>query len=202
MGKCTRCNSEESENDFRFAIVATASSSETQNYVVAKKTTTTVYEKLTSVERTCICNSCIKKERVMYVLKWTALIAFGVFAALAVAGLRTGSFGAWVFIGLAIGTVIGAICVLIHAMGRKDAFFASDIRSAATSKKDSTKYRFVPVESSLYIAKGQDKPDIGTFKERSGLRTSVADNIFEKFIVPGNGNEMIDSIIAGSRTDN
>ena len=128
----------------------------------------------------------------MYVLKWTGLIAFGVFAALAVAGLRTGSFGAWVFIGLAIGTVIGAICVLIHAMGRKDAFFASDIRSAATSKKNSTKYRFVPVESSLHIAKGQDKPDIGTFKERSGLRTSVADNLFEKFIVPGNGNEMID----------
>ena len=196
MGKCSRCNSEGSENDFRFVIVNTTSTSETQNYVVAKKTTTTVYEKISSLERTCVCDSCIKKERVMYVLRWTGLIAFGVFCALALAGAKTGSFGSWVFIGTAIGTVIGAICVLISAINRKDVFFASDIRSAITSKKSSTKYRFVPVLSDIYCPKGQDKPDLKTFKEKSGLRTSVADTIFEKFVVPGNGNEQVDALIA------
>ena len=201
MGKCSCCNSEGSENDFRFAVVNTATSSETQNYVVARKTTTTVYEKLTSVERTCICDSCIKKERVMYVLRWTGLVAFGIFCTLAVAGLKTGSFGSWVFVGTAIGTLIAAVCVLLYAKGRNDVFFASDIRSAVTSKKSSNRYRFVPVESSLYCPKSQDKPDIKTFKERSGLRTSVADKIFEKFVVPGNGNQIIDSIIANNTSE-
>ena len=48
--------------------------------------------------------------------KWTGLIAFGIFCALAVAGLRTGSFGSWVYVGWAIGTVIAALCVLIYAI--------------------------------------------------------------------------------------
>ena len=84
---------------------------------------------------------------------------------------------------------------------RNNAFYASDIRAAATSKESSSKYRFVPVESSLYCPKGQDKPDLKIFKERSGLRTGVADKSFEKFVFSGNGNEMIDSIIAGNEVN-
>ena len=202
MGTCSRCKNEGSENDFRFAVVATASTSETQNYVVAKKTTTHIYEKLLSVERNCICDSCIKKERRMYVLKWTGFIALFILCVLVVAALKAGAFGLWILIVLGIGTAIGGVCVLMSAINRKDAFFAADIRSAAASKNSSNKYRYVSVDSGLYCPKGTDKPSLQTFKEKSGLRTTVADKIFERFIAPGNGNELVDSMIASQRESN
>ena len=79
MSECVSCKKANPENTYRFAIVDVRSSSTTQNYVVAKKTTTTVYEKLVSFERSSFCKSCIKKERLMYVLKWTGFIALFIF---------------------------------------------------------------------------------------------------------------------------
>lgn len=195
MGTCVSCKKENAENTYRFAIVNVNSSSTTQNYVVARKTTTTIYEKLVSFERCNVCKSCIKKERVKYVLKWTALIAFGILCTLSVAGLRTGSFGLWIVIGTAIGLLISAVSVFIYSLFRKDVFFASDIRAHLASKGSGAKYRFVPVDPSLYCSKGQTTPELKLFKQRSGLRTGVADKLFENFVLPGNGDEQIDSLI-------
>lgn len=195
MSECVRCKKANPDNTYRFAIVDVRSSSTTQNYVVAKKTTTTVYEKLVSFERSSFCKSCIKKERLMYVLKWTGFIALFILVALVVAALRTGSFGLWIPIVTAIGTVIGAIILLIYSLCRKDVFFASDIRTRMASKKTGIKYRFVPLDAKLYSAKGNTEPDLKLFKQRSGLRTQVADRLFEKFVLPGNGDEQVDALI-------
>ena len=195
MGVCVRCKKENPENTYRFAIVNVNSSSTTQNYVVAKKTTTTIHEQLVSFERCSVCKSCIKKERAMYVLKWTAFIALFLLCATTVGGIRAGSFGLWIVIVTAIGALIGAIFLFFYSLCRKDAFFASDIRAHLASKGSGVKYRFVPVDSSLYCSKGQTTPDLKLFKQRSGLRTGVADKLFEKFVLPGNGDEQIDSLI-------
>lgn len=195
MGECVRCKNANAENTYRYAIVATKADQETQNYIVAKKTTTTVYEQLVSFERSCVCNSCIKKERRMYTLKWTGFIALFILAALSVGAMRARSIGLWFPIVLAIGSLIGAVSVFFYARSRKDAFFASDIRANIASKKTGGKYRFVPVNASLYCPKGNTNPDLKLFKEKGGLRTRVADQLFEKFVLPGNGDEQIDSII-------
>lgn len=92
-----------------------------------------------------------------YVLKWTGFIALFILVALVVAALRTGSCGLWIPIVTAIGTVIGAIILLIYSLCRKDIFFASDIRTLIASK--------------------------------------VADKLFEKFVIPGNGDEQVDALI-------
>ena len=195
MGECVRCKNTNAENTYRFAVVATKSDQTTQNYVVAKKTTTTVYEQLVSFEKSCVCNSCIKKERRMYTLRWSALIAFFILCALTLGAIRVRSIGLWFPIVLAIGSLIGAVGVFFYGRSRKDAFFASDIRANIASKKSGAKYKFVPVNASLYCTKGQTTPDIKTFKEKGGLRTRVADQLFEKFVLPGNGDEQVDSII-------
>ena len=57
------------------------------------------------------------------------------------------------------------------------------------------RFRYVPVEISLYCPKNSTTPKIKIFKERTGMRTEVADKVFEKFVVPGNGDEIIDSIL-------
>ena len=194
MCECKNCKKENPENTFRFAIVNTSSTSTTENYVVAKRTTTTVYEKFVAFEKSSICNSCIKKERVKYVLKWTGLIALGTFAALAVAAIRTRSFGLWVPIVLGIVTLISAVSLFFYSLSRKDAFFAADIRTARNSNS-SVKYRFVPMDASLYCAHGATKPDLQLFKNRGGLRTRVAEQLFEKFLLADNGAELIDSCL-------
>ena len=132
-------------------------------------------------------------------LKWTAFIAFFLVCALTVGGIRSGSVGLWILITLGIGTLIGAICVFIYSLFRKDAFFASDIRTHITSKTTGVKYRFVPVDSSLYCPSGKKEPDLKTFKQRSNLRTTVADKLFENFVLPGNGDEQIDALINSGR---
>ena len=195
MGKCVKCQKENAENTYRFAIVGRQASSTTQHYVVAKKTTTTVYEKLLSFERSSVCADCIKKERRMYVLKWTAFVAFFILCALSYAAIRTGSIGLWFITVLAIGTLIGAVCVFFYSRSKPDVFYASDIRSDLASKGSQAQYRFVPVTASLYCPKGRTEPDLKTFKERSGLRTEVADNLFENFVRTGIGDERIDSLI-------
>ena len=193
MNECKCCKKANPENTYRFAIVNRSSSSSTKNYVVAKQTTTTVYEKFVGFEKSSICNSCIKKERAKYVLKWTALIAFGILCALTVAAIRTRSFGLWIPIVFGIVTLIGAISLFIYSLFRKNAFFAADIRSARNSN-NTVKYSFVPMDSSLYC-KGSNKPDLTLFKNRGGLRTRVADQLFEKYLVPDNGDELIDSFL-------
>ena len=192
MCECKNCKKANAENTFRFAVVNKTSTSSTTNYVVAKKTTTTVYEKFIGFEKSSICNSCIKKEKVKYVLKWTALIAVGILAALIVAAIRTGSFGLWIPIVFGIVTVIGAISLFFYSLARKDAFFAADIRSAKNSNNQ-VKYLFVPMDASLYCSKGAAKPDLTLFKNKGGLRTRVADQLFEKYLLPDNGEELIDS---------
>ena len=200
MCECKNCKKANAENTYRFAVVNKSSTSSTTNYVVAKKTTTTVYEKFMGFEKSSICNSCIKKERVKYVFKWTALIAIGTLATLIVAAIRTGSFGLWIPIVLGVVTLIGAIGLFIYSLCRKDAFFAADIRTARNSN-NSVKYLFVPMDSSLYSSKGATKPDLQLFKNRGGLRTQVADKLYEKFLVPENGDELIDSYLADGTSD-
>ena len=202
MNECVLCKKENPENTYRFAIVGTQSDTSTQHYVVAKKTTTTVYEKLLSFERSCFCNSCIKKEHRMFVLKGTALVAFGFLCALALAAIKTRSFGLWFPIVLGIGTLIGAVCMFFYSRSRKDAFYAADIRARSASKKSQVKYKFVPVDASLYCSKGKTEPEFKLFRERGGLRTGVADQLYEKFVLPGNGNEQVDSLIDSPRENN
>lgn len=200
MCECKNCKKANAENTYRFAVVNKSSTSSTTNYVVAKKTTTTVYEKFIGFEKSNICNSCIKKERVKYVLKWTALIAIGTLATLLVAALRTGSFGLWIPIVFGIVTLIGAISLFFYSIARNDAFFAADIRTARNSN-NSVKYLFVPMDASLYTAKGAAKPDLQLFKNRGGLRTKVADKLYENYLVPENSDELIDSFFTDGKSD-
>ena len=195
MAECVKCKKADVENIYRFAIVDVQTTSSTQNYVVAKKTTTTVYEKLASFGRTCVCDECIKKERRTYVLKCTGFVAFFLLCMMGVAAMKAGEIGLWVVYILVGGTLIGGVCAFCIARGRQDAFFAADIRARILANGGAVRYKFVPVNASLYCAKGKTEPDIKTFKERGGLRTGVADSLFEKFVLPGNGDEQIDAIM-------
>ena len=194
MSECKCCKKANPENTYRFAIVNRCSTSSTKNYIVAEKTTTTVYENLVGFEKSSCCNSCIKKERVIYVLKWTSLIAFGMLCTLSLAALKAGSFGAWFFIVLGAVTFIGALGLFFYSLSRKDAFFAADIRARAASDK-SAKYTFVPMDANLYCEKGSTKPNLYFFKQRGGLRTRVADKLFERYLIPDNSDEQIDSLL-------
>ena len=200
MARCISCENDDAEKVYRYAIVDFNSTSTQKNYVVATKTTTTIYERMASFEKVCVCDKCIKKERRMYVLKWSGFIAMFAAAALFVGGLKVGEFSIGLLIAFLVISVIGLISVFFYSRARKDVFFAADIRSAMTSKKSASKYRFVPVTSSLYCKRGTTTPDVDTFKQRSGLRTQVADKLFNQFVLPGNGDEMIDSILLEAAT--
>ena len=86
-------------------------------------------------------------------------------------------------------------CVSCKKDYAENTYRASDIRAHLASKGSGAKYRFVPVDPSLYCSKGQTTPELKLFKQRSGLRTGVADKLFENFVLPGNGDEQIDSLI-------
>ena len=186
MSQCAHCKSD-AENTYRFAVVEYRATSESKNYVVAKKTTTTVYEKFLGVERIGICNGCIKKERNMFALKGIGATLFCVLCLMLVSRSFTpGSIIAYSVITLGVGAVVFA-----YSRMRKDSFYASDIRH----KMSGNRFRYAPVEASLYCSKSQTTPQIKTFKEKTNLRTEVADRVFEKFVLPGNGDSLIDSII-------
>lgn len=193
MNQCVRCKNE-AENTYRFAVVDSRITSENKNYIVATKTTTHIYERFSHVERTCVCNKCLKRERNIFALQGTGFAAFCVFALLAVVALKTFSISLTYLIVFGVLTLLSAIGVFIYSRVKKDVFYASDLRRNMSGKR----YRYVPVEKALYCSKGQDTPDMKKFKEKTNLRTNVANMIFDRFVVPGNGDELIDSIILQS----
>ena len=186
MSQCARCKND-AEKTFRFVVVESMTTSQSKNYVVAKRTTTTVYEKLLGVERIGVCNNCIKKERNMYGLKGFGATLFCVLCLILVS--RTFTPGFLIACGV-VALGIGAV-VFVYSRMRNDAFFASDIRRRMSSNR----CRYVPVDTSLYCSKGNPTPTIRTFKDKTNLRTEVADRVFEKFVLSGNGDSLIDSMI-------
>ena len=194
MNQCIRCDNK-AENTFRFVVVnKNVVSRSIDNYVVIKKQTVDITEKLVSVERTCICNKCIQKER-----NKLALEVCG-FAVLFMVGLlvRTRSHFGWETLLVSGGlAIIIATCAIIYSRVRKDAFYAVDIRKETTSDD----YYFVPVDATLYCSKDEDVPNLNKFIAKTGLRTELANAVFEKFVLPGHGDAMIDSMIDFPQTE-
>ena len=60
MARCISCENDDAEKVYRYAIVDFNSTSTQKNYVVATKTTTTIYERMASFEKVCVCDKCIK----------------------------------------------------------------------------------------------------------------------------------------------
>ena len=189
MYQCAHCKNE-ADNVYRFVVVNSMVSSESKDYIVAKRTTTTVYEKFETVERVGICNNCIKKERNMFALKGVGATFFCVLCLLVVARAFTPGFLITFGI-IALGVSIG---IFIYSRTRKDAFYASGIRRAMSSNR----FHYVPVDISLYCSGGNSTPTIRTFKDKTNLRTGLADKIFEKFVLSGNGDALIDSMLASN----
>ena len=90
--------------------------------------------------------------------------------------------------------LISSICFFAYSRKKKDAFYASDIRRKMSGKR----YRYIPVDVSLYCPKNSTTPKMKIFKDKTGMRTEMADKVFERFVVPGKGDEMIDSILASN----
>ena len=189
MSQCIRCK-KDAEKDYRFVVVASAITSQSKEYIVVKQTKATIYEKYETVESVGICNSCIKKERNKLALGGTGFSLF--FAACLIAYTRAFTPGFMITIGII--ALIASIGFFAYSRTKKDAFYAADIRHKMSGKR----YRFVPVETGLYCPKKSTTPQIKIFKEKTGMRTEVADNVFEKFVIPGNGDEIIDSILASN----
>ncbi len=192
MSRCVICDSTDADNEFRFAAVDVKTSSETQYYVVAKKTTTTVRERFAGVCRESFCTKCLKKQRTKYILTATVATFFLTILCMLVIGLNAGVLSAGFFIATIIIAVIAAIIAIACTVGKKEAFHAG----ALLFEKRNRQLRYVPVDPSLYAVKG--KTTIEKFKERSNLRTEVANKIYEKFIESGRGNELVDEIISNS----
>ena len=115
----------------------------------------------------------------------------GIFLVMLVIGLKTDALSAGYFIGVFIFATVIAIIALVCVMTTKDPFLAR----ALMHEKSKKLLKYVPVDQSLYLSNKGKELALDTFKSKSGLRTSVADAIFEKFIKPGNGNDIVDSIV-------
>ena len=189
MSQCVRCK-KDAEKDYRFVVVESVISSQSKEYIVAKKTKTTIYEKYETVERVGICDSCIKKERNKLALAGAGFSLF--FAVCVIAYARAFTPGFLITFGIIV--LISSIGFFVYSRRKKDAFYAADIRRNMSGKR----YRYVPAEVGLYCSKGSSTPKIKNFKEKTGMRTEVADKVFETFVLPGNGDEIIDSILASS----
>lgn len=191
MAKCTICNSEDADKTYRFAIVDQRSTSETQNYVVAKKTTTTTTERFVGVCRESFCSNCLKKQKLKDAGMAVLFSYLGIFLVMLVIGLKTDALSAGYFIGVFIFATVIAIIALVCVMTTKDPFLARTLMHEKSKKL----LKYVPVDQSLYLSNKGKELALDTFKSKSGLRTSVADAIFDKFIKPGNGNDIVDSIV-------
>lgn len=189
MSQCVRCK-KDAEKDYRFVVVASAITSQSKEYIVVRQTKTTIYEKYETVERVGICNSCIKKERNKLALGGIGFSLFFVFCLISYTRAFTPGF----LIAFGIIALISSIGFFVYSRTKKDAFYAADIRRKMSGKR----FRYVPVEASLYCPKKSTTPQIKIFKEKTGMRTEVADKVFEKFVIPGNGDEIIDSILASN----
>ena len=189
MSQCVHCK-KDAEKDYRFIVVRSVISSQSKEYIVAKQTKTTIYEKYETVERVGICNNCIKKERNKLALGGIGFSLLFAVALITVTHAYTPGF----LIAYGIIALISSIGFFAYSRTKKDAFYASDIRRNMSEKR----YRYVPVEVGLYCPKNSSTPQIKIFKEKTGMRTEVADKIFEKFVIPGNGDEIIDSILASN----
>ncbi|MBO4626678.1 MAG: hypothetical protein J5645_01690 [Lachnospiraceae bacterium] len=189
MSQCVRCQ-KDAEKEYRFVVVESVISSQSKEYIVARKTQTSIYEKYETVERVGICNSCIKKERNKLALAGTG---FSLLFAVCLT-LYTRAFTPGFLIAFGSIALISSIGFFVYSRTKKDAFYAADIRRNMSGKR----YRYVPVEAGLYCSRNSSAPKIKIFKEKTGMRTEVADKVFEKFVIPGNGDEMIDSILASN----
>ena len=186
MSQCVRCK-KDAEKDYRFVVVRSVISSQSKEYIVVKQTKATIFENYETVERVGICNSCIKKERNKLALGGIGFSLFFAFCLIAYTRAFTPGF----LITFGVLALISSMGFFVYSRSKKDAFYAADIRRNMSEKK----FRYVPVEVSLYCPKNSTTPKIKIFKERTGMRTEVADRVFEKFVVPGNGDEIIDSIL-------
>jgi len=189
MAKCAICNSDDTEKTYRFAIVDQRSTSETTNYVVAKKTTTTTTERFVGVCRESFCSKCLKKQKLKTAGLAVLFSYLGIFLMMLVVGLKTDAFSGGYFVGVFIFATIVAIISLVCVLMIKDPFLARTLMHEKSNKL----LKYVPVDSSLYMS-GKELT-LNKFKEKSGLRTTVADAIFDKFIKPGNGNDIVDSLV-------
>ncbi len=187
MSGCLRCKMD-AEKEYGFVVVESVISSQSKEYIVARQTKTTIYEKFETVERAGICNSCIKKERNKLALGGVGFSLFFAFCIITYAHAYTPGF----LIVFGVIVLISSIGFFVYSRTKNDAFFASDIRRNMSGKR----FRYVPVEAALYCSKGNPAPQLKSFKEKTGMRTELADQIFEKFVIPGNGDEIIDSILA------
>lgn len=189
MSQCVCCK-KDAEREYRFVVVASVITSQTKEYIVAQKTKTTIYEKYETVERVGICNSCIKKERNKLALGGIGASLLFALALIAYVQAYTPGF----LITFGSMALISSFCFFAYSRKKKDAFYASDIKRKMSGKR----YRYIPVDVSLYCPKNSTTPKMKIFKDKTGMRTEMADKIFEKFVVPGHGDEMIDSILASN----
>ena len=199
MATCYKCGGEDADKTYRFVVVDKRTSSQRQNYVVATKTTTTVYEKFVGIKRVCICDSCVKKERNVSTIQGIGFIFLGAacFLLLLLIKQLFNAYVAFVFLAIA---VVCSVILVVYNFKRAFDIFAGNIMSKLNKCKDTTvKFLYISVDQDLYLKDG--KPDFEKFKQVSNLRTSVADALYEKFIKPGNGEEIVDSMLANNTSD-
>ncbi|SMC33247.1 hypothetical protein SAMN06296952_0302 [Oscillospiraceae bacterium] len=192
MASCVICNSEEADKTYRFAVVDRRTSSETKEYVVARKTTTTIYERFAGVCRESFCDKCLKKQK-MKNLRTAVPVAFGLtLLILVVIGLNAGGLSKGFFIASLIISALVSVIALVICLTAKDTSLAKEL----LFDKRGRRLTYVHVDPSIYMS--GNKTTLAKFKEKSGLRTEVAEKIYEKFIESGKGNELVDEIIIRS----
>lgn len=200
MRQCECCKKEYSDKLYRFAVVEIHSKEidrSTKWYVGGTKETITtrIYERVVGFDRICICDDCIKKERNKVAVDGVITTALFSIFFIVMGRIILGYFKLWFITAFVLGMLLGTIASFIYSRSNNEAFVASRVRRIMIEKASKVRYHFVPMDSSLYCPIRKKMPLFTIFKEKSGLKTKVADELFKNIVLPGDGNKRVDEII-------
>lgn len=210
--RCCKCGREHPEYTYRFVAVDQSSTSSTAYQGTKQVTTTTTTEQFKGVDRASFCIDCIKKKRITNAITTSlGVLAAGfifsfILIAFCVSKAKNANGGLMALASLGVGVVAGIIAFIV-CMIKENPFVAGEILAkirkntsfgeagANFGSNTSKTMRYVPVDSSFYIAKNASQPDLQTFQNKSGLKTNVGVYVFTLFIAPGNGNGLVDLML-------
>lgn len=199
---CIKCGKPNPEYEPRFVTVGVISSSSTSYSGRKQVTTTTTSERITGVDRCCVCEDCIRKKRISSAIG-AALggLLGGTFVTFIMAIFFMGkSFNDHAMGAFLVSLLVGvAVCVgvFIHQMKEDMPFLAAALLKKARNDKAVAleNKRYIPVDASIYHGKNSTQPDLEVFKNKTALKTNIGPLIFMQYVASGMGDQLVDQML-------
>ena len=200
---CIRCGKPDPQHTLRYFAVNQVSHSTTQYSGRKKITTTLTNESIAGAERINVCNRCIKRKRLLNSLEcglavFICVIIFCAIIYFYCTSSKKPDDPKDFYILFLVLAAVSAVITFIVTMARKTPFVGALVLKKVKGK-EAENITYVPADPYLYFGKDKTHVSLDVFKNKSGLKTEIGDELFIKFISPGIGNEAVDAIIEADK---